>query len=187
MDQPPDRVSPGSANDEFPSTVHSHDSAPPSGQPSPSAQEETARLGPIQRLTGVIFSPGETFKDISRKPTWLTPLLILMVISGGFFAFYQIAVNPDWKAITREQMRRQQGGQTREMPEEQMEIAVKFSQYFTAAGFLVGPAIYSLLLSGVFALGLMLMQAQTTFKKILAVIAWSRVGVDLIHTIVLIA
>ncbi|HEU4389707.1 MAG TPA: hypothetical protein VFV34_18020, partial [Blastocatellia bacterium] len=31
--------------------------------------EEPAKLGPLQRLTGVIFSPGETFADMKRKPS----------------------------------------------------------------------------------------------------------------------
>ncbi|HEV8482119.1 MAG TPA: hypothetical protein VGV87_01065, partial [Blastocatellia bacterium] len=43
-------------------------------------QPEAARLGPLQRLIGILFSPGETFVDINRKPTWLAPLLISIVI-----------------------------------------------------------------------------------------------------------
>ena len=34
------------------------------------------------RVFGVLFSPKPTFEDIARKPTWLLPVILLMVFSA---------------------------------------------------------------------------------------------------------
>ena len=49
---------------------------------------------------------------------------------------------------------------------------------------MLGTPIYYLILAGIFALGLLLMQAKTTFKKILSVVAWSGVATAIVGTIV---
>jgi len=139
-------------------------------------QSEPARLGPLQRLIGVLFSPGETFADINRKPTWLAPLLIAMVLGAGSAAFFTWWVNPDWNRITRDMIRQRANKAGQEMPAE--EVIVQQVKGFTFIGkiFPVFPIVVTpilvLLMAGSFALGMMLMQAQTTFKKILSVVAW---------------
>jgi hypothetical protein len=152
--------------------------------------EEPAKLGPLQRLTGVIFSPGDTFKDVNRKPTWMAPLLIAMLFSGAFFVFHAVTVKPDWVTLLREQQRRnqQQGfGGNRQMPEEQMPMIATVTKYFTFGVFLLVPIVHTLVVSGALALGLLLIQAQASFKKVLSVVAWSSVGTGLIHYVVLAA
>ncbi len=52
--------------------------------PAPGEQEPEAKISAMGRVTGVLFSPGETFADIVRKPSWLAPIAIMMVLSIGF-------------------------------------------------------------------------------------------------------
>ena len=35
----------------------------------------------VARLVGVFFSPGETFADVARRPDFIIPLLIMVVLS----------------------------------------------------------------------------------------------------------
>ena len=48
-------------------------------------------LGPVARLTGVLFSPGKTFEAIARKPgwDWLLPVVLVM---AAFFAMQSATV-----------------------------------------------------------------------------------------------
>jgi len=48
--------------------------------PAPEAQ---AALSPFSRVVGVFFSPGATFADIVRKPSWVLPLVLTTILSIG--------------------------------------------------------------------------------------------------------
>lgn len=151
-------------------------------------EQEPARIGPVGRLTGVLFSPGETFADINRKPTWLVPIIIAIVLGIAGTLVFNWRVNPNWDRIIRNQIRRQVEGSGRPMPsEEQMQQQISLGKTMAKLSpvfVIVGVPIVYLILAGVFALGLMVMGVQTTFKKILSVVAWSNVGIGLVALIV---
>lgn len=42
---------------------------------------EEKHLNMVQRLWGVVFSPGETFRDILARPFWLAPGLVIVALS----------------------------------------------------------------------------------------------------------
>src|ERR1700687_4702266 len=46
--------------------------------PAPEAQ---ATISPLGRITGVLFSPKSTFEDIVRKPTWLPPMVLEVILA----------------------------------------------------------------------------------------------------------
>jgi hypothetical protein len=147
--------------------------------------QEQARLGPIQRLIGVLFSPGETFADVNRKPNWLTPMIIGIIFSIGLALFYDFVIQPDWTELTRLQFQRAPGGRT--PPPEQFAMIAKFTRISVLVGSVVGAPIFYLIIAALFALGMLLMQAQTTFKKILSVIGWSFGAPGLVHLLLLMA
>ncbi len=154
-------------------------------QPEP---EETARIGPAGRLAGVLLSPGETFEDINRKPTWLVPILVAMVIALAGTLFFNWRVNPDWDQVVRKQIREQvekSGGQMPSEADMQRSITIgrTIAKFTPVIAVVFTPIVY-LFLAGIFALGLMLMQVQTTFKKILSVVSWSNVAIGVVSTIV---
>ena len=51
----------------------------------------------------------------------------------------------------------------------------------------IATVVIYILLAAIFAMGLMLLQAQTTFKKVLAVVAWSGCGLELMAAIATVA
>lgn len=150
--------------------------------------EEPARLGPVQRFTGTIFSPGETFADINRKPTWLVPLLISVVASIAFGIFFDQVVNPDWNELVRDQARKAADRFGTQMPSDSdLAGQVAITKTISRVAFVVGPVIATFFLAGIFALGLMIMAAQTTFKKILSVVTWSGAVTGVIYMVVVMA
>lgn len=161
------------------------------------AAEEPARLGPFARLTGTLLSPGETFADVNRKPTWLSPLLIMMLIGLASTLFLEWRVKPDWDRFFRNQITKSMEKSGRTMTKEEIDSAVamqiKFSKtdltsplsaVFTAVRLLLYTVFVCVLPAGIFALGLMLIQAQTTFKKILSIVSWSNAATGLVGFLV---
>lgn len=67
--------------------------------PEAAPQAEISALG---RITGVLFSPGATFADIARKPSWLAPILILTVLGLG--VAFTMNKRIDWKDYIRKQI-----------------------------------------------------------------------------------
>jgi len=169
------------------------DLPPAYGAPQPQDQvaaEEPARLGPFARLTGTLLSPGETFADVNRKATWIAPMIIAIatVIAATFF--FQWRVNPDWDSIMRNTIKKQVEKSNQSITEEQLQqrvdIGKKIAKFSPIIAAVFTPIIY-VILAGVFALGLMFIQAKTTFKKILSVVAWSSAATGIVATIVTMA
>jgi Yip1 domain len=161
--------------------------APQTAPPSP--PEEPARLNAVQRLMGTLFSPGETFKDVNRKPTIIVPIILGMILAVAGGLFFNWKVKPDWDRIFRAQIQRQLDRTGQSLPPEQIEQRVTFSKklvpFFPLIG-AIGTPISYLIIAGILALGMMLIQAKTTFKKILSVVSWSYLATALVQTVVLI-
>jgi hypothetical protein len=154
------------------------------------AAEEPAQLGPFARLTGTLLSPGETFADVNRKPTWIAPMIIAIVTVLASSFFFQWRANPDWDSIMRNQIKKQMERSNQSLTEEQMQQQVAFAKgiakFSPIIGAVVMPVFY-VALAGIFALGLMFIQAKATFKKILSVVAWSSAATAVVATIVTMA
>src|ERR1051326_8725014 len=72
--------------------VNSAAVAPPQEKPS----------NPFSRIVGVLFSPGQTFADIARKPDWVVPALVIIVV---FFAAAIVTVpRLDFEGLMRQSM-----------------------------------------------------------------------------------
>ncbi|HSE98415.1 MAG TPA: YIP1 family protein, partial [Blastocatellia bacterium] len=69
-------------------------------------------------------------------------------------------------------------------PDDQIRQQAGFARIVGKIAPFVFPPLFLFLMAGIFALGLMMMAAQTTFKKILSVVAWSNTATGLIYIIV---
>ncbi len=159
--------------------------APPMTQPTP---KEAARLGPFQRLTGALFSPGETFADVNRKPTFIAPIIIGMILALAGSIVFSMRVKVDWERITRDRIRtavEKTGGSMppEEQIQQQVNITKMIGKVFPILA-VVGTPIYYVILAAIFALALLIAQTQTTFKKIFSVVSWSAASTGLVGTIV---
>jgi hypothetical protein len=115
--------------------------------PAPGEQEPEAKISPIGRVTGVLFNPSETYKDIVQKPNWIVPLLILTAFS--VVVCYFLVQKVDWEAFQRKQI--ESSSFTSNLTQDQKDQAVARNVKFTvpltyAIGFL-GPIISILIIT----------------------------------------
>ena len=144
-------------------------------------------IGELERIPGVFFEPTKTFEDIARRPSWLIPLILLIVVSMA--SSFAISQKIGWERIVRQQVESSSRAQQipPEQRERQIEMGVKMASIFAYAGALVGAPIGSLVIAGVL-LGIVagIMSAAVRFKQVFAVVCWSSLP-NAIKTILLIA
>jgi hypothetical protein len=145
----------------------------------PEAPVEQAQISAVGRITGVFFSPGETFADINRKPTWLVPLIISIVLASASGYLFQKKVLTDEVLDRMIRQRMEQGLEQQGAalpPEETMQRSIEMGKTFARLSYLFPVPLIPLILviiAGVFYMFLMLVQAETRFKKVLSVASWS--------------
>jgi hypothetical protein len=69
--------------------------------PMPEAEPQ-AKISPIGRLVGVLFSPKSTFEDIVRKPGWIAPVIVLLLT--GLLLNVSLAVHTNWTEVSKVQI-----------------------------------------------------------------------------------
>lgn len=131
-------------------------------------------MGDFSRLTGVFFEPSKTFADIARRPSWILPLLLMVLASLGVTALYSQHVG--WERLIRHQIETSSRGQ--QLSPEQREQAIatqaRLAPLFGYVGTLVAIPLYCLLAAGVFT-GLVagVMSAPVRFKQVFSVVAFA--------------
>jgi hypothetical protein len=68
----------------------------------PAPDQQPAKIGAMGRIFGALFSPGETFPDIARKPTWFAALLLITLINLSLNVV--LASHVDWISVTQKQI-----------------------------------------------------------------------------------
>ena len=67
--------------------------------PAPEAQ---VSISPFGRVLGVLFSPGKTFEDIVRKPSWMLPLVLTTILSIA--VSFSIGQRINWREFMSQQI-----------------------------------------------------------------------------------
>ncbi len=141
-------------------------------QNSLAAEDNNAAIGFLGKLGNIFANPGKTFQSLDSKPTWLAPLLIIILLSiiSTQFTFPLIMQtqlesfrsNPD---ISPEQLETIE----RQFTDEQM-----LQKSLMIGGQAIGIPVVFLILSGIFyLLGTVLLGGDSTFKKVFSVFIWS--------------
>ena len=65
------------------------------------AEPEEKGMGEISRIAGVFFEPGKTFADIARRPTWVVPMVLMIVVVLVLIALF--AQHVGWERAVRHQ------------------------------------------------------------------------------------
>jgi hypothetical protein len=88
------------------------------------------RLGTFARITGIFFNPKETFKDIAEAPTWIIPVVLLLVLST--IACVAINQRMDWRGYISQQIEKspQAANLSPEQKEQRIEGVVKMAPMF---------------------------------------------------------
>jgi hypothetical protein len=179
MSQPENQINGDAPYHAMPDARSRYEQTPP---------QEPARISEAGRFVGTIFSPGETFEDINRKPSWVVPLLIAIATALAFtwFLYWHFSAGMDqFMRKTLAERAAQSGGPP--PSGEQLQLSLKITKWVGFAFALIGPVVANLAIAGVLALGMVMMQAKTTFKKIFSVVLWSGVATGVVQIIVIMA
>lgn len=104
------------------------------------------------RLIGVLVAPGETFRSIAERPTWLPPLLLLMLL--GAVVGFEVQMRTDPEEMVRGQLEMVKV----DVPQEQVDKMIEDAESRTTGG-----------KAGLAAIGA---GVQALFYAVLAVLFW---------------
>jgi hypothetical protein len=91
------------------------------------------------RLLSVLISPRRTFEALAAKPTWLPPLLLLLVLGGVVGVL--VSQKMDMREVVRQQLE-QRGAVDEEKLEQAVAVAEKFGSVFALGGVVFSAALY---------------------------------------------
>jgi len=131
-------------------------------------------MNELQRLAGVLVDPKPAFADISARPRWWTPLILLILAATVFTYCYSQRVG--WEGFLRQQM--ESNSSFQQMPADQRERIIeqqtRFASMFGYVRALVTIPLNALLVAGVMALVFRVMlSANLTFKQLFAATSYS--------------
>lgn len=116
--------------------------------------EAPQSMGAFARVFGALFSPRATFEDIARKPSWLLPVIIFIIINCSVTAVFTQRVG--WRAFMEKQNlqnRRTQQQMAQMTPERQqhmLDVQVKIAPIIGYVGGAVGFPIVTLIIAAIF-------------------------------------
>jgi Yip1 domain len=151
---------------------------PPDLAETPPAVEET--MSTPETLTSIFFEPGRTFDALRARPRFLVAGLILLLLTVGVTAIVYKRV--DMGQYIREKMERSSRNQNQ--TEEQKEMAVRIGKIIGAVGI---PATVPISIAGgaaLYLLGVMAFGGSISYKKSLAVWAYSSLPPAVLGSIV---
>jgi len=132
-------------------------------------------MSEFARLTGVLFEPGKTFDDVAQRPTFMVPLVLVMVCSLVYMVLFSQHVG--WERMIRHQMEtnKQAQQQTPEQREQAIQMGAKFAPIAGYAIALVGVPVVYLISAAVLLALVKMMSAPTRFGQAWAVMCYSGV------------
>lgn len=121
------------------------------------------------RLIGVLVAPGETFRSIAEKPTWLPPLLVLALFGGMVSLVVQMRTDPE------EMVRGQMEAIKFDVPQEQVDKMIEDAESRTTAAKVglaalgaVGQPLVCAVLAVLFWIGFKLFGSEMDYLRSLA-------------------
>jgi len=87
--------------------------------PAPSPEPAQPSMGAMARIFGVFFSPKPTFADIVRRPSWVAPMVVLLLIAIGLSV--TLAQRANWYEVSKEQISKNKfaAGRIDQLPDDQ--------------------------------------------------------------------
>jgi len=146
------------------------------------------RPGFLSRLTGVWFSPTETFTQLGKRPDFVIPLICLLVIGGivGYVMIDRIGVTNFFSQGMRQAV--DSGRMTQEQMDTQLAAMTSGrTPMIIKGGFILSGAvsnvIFALVSAAVLRLVSMVMGYENGFKKLLSVCLYTFLAVGIISSV----
>lgn len=133
--------------------------------------EEKPVLNALQRFLGIFFSPAKTFQDINRKPSFILPLVVMIIFSLAA----TVVIMPKIDMETTIQQSLDKMG--KQLSEEEMGQAVavreKIGKAIAYPSAFLAPILMTLIVAAIFFGIIRLWGAGSTFSRVFSVIAHS--------------
>jgi len=138
------------------------------------ATPERTKLGELGRLTGVIWSPGEAFQDIARRPGGWIPMAIIVVLT--LVLIYSFTQRVGWERFMRQQI--ETSSRTQNMPaaekEQQIAQGARIAPIFSYVSLGVGIPLMALITAGVFLLVFRtVLGSEITFRQAFGIVSYA--------------
>ena len=143
--------------------------------PEPSAENAAPPLGEVGRITGVFIDPKKAFADIAARPSWIVPVVLLIVAAIAFTYTYTTRVG--WERYIRQTM--ENNPSTQNLPADQRETRIqmgaKMAPIFGYVGSVVFIPVAALVIGGVLLLMCNMMGAggSLKFKQMFGISAYA--------------
>jgi len=137
----------------------------------PPAPDAEPKPNPFQRIIGVLFSPDATFASIARRPDWVVPLVLLLLVAMA--AGIIMAPHIDFGAAARESMEQQKN-----VSPEQIDKAVRISASIGKVFMYLAPVlslIGLLVIAGVVLLAFRIFGGEGDFKQAFSVTCYASI------------
>lgn len=128
-------------------------------------------LNVVQKILGVFFSPTKTFESINRKPGWIVPIVVFLLIT----ITVSIIANPILLPMQKEKIleRMEAQGATKDQMDkvsERIEKSAKFGFIFASISLIIKILILTLI---VWFVGNIILGKNSTFEKIFSMYVYS--------------
>jgi hypothetical protein len=158
----------------------------PVSTPMPESQPQPA-ISPFGRVIGVFFSPKRTFEDIARKPSWLLPVMLLVILG----AIVAVALNQkmNWREYVAQQIEKspQAAQLTPEQKEQRITMGAKMAPYFTYIFGIPAPIVLVLIVAAVMLGGYNLLAgAGVNYRTALGIVSHAFVALILTNILFLV-
>jgi len=138
----------------------------------------------LTRVWRVFAAPSEVFREIGASPTWLWPLVVMIVLSVAS----QLVIAPriDFDATIRESMA--QSGSGRQLTDEQIEQAVTMGKKVAGITMYVSPLgvpILYLMIGGLYFLLLKMVGSETEYSRVFSGMMHATLPADIVKSVLL--
>lgn len=131
-----------------------------------SAVAMAAPKGTVERIIGIFTAPRATMEDIAARPSWVVPLILIVLASGaaGFFLKDVIVDN------TISQMREKNP----DIPAEQLETTAKWTRLSSYVMPVIFTPLFYVILAAIFLfIGNTILGGEAKFKTVFSMVCWS--------------
>src|SRR5579862_943953 len=141
--------------------------------PEPSTDSAAPPLGEVGRITGVFFDPKKAFADIAARPTWIVPMILIIVAYLAFM--YCFTTHVGWERSMRQAF--DASPRVQQMDPQQREAALQMQLKFAPIGaYVAGPiviVVIALATAGVLLLVVKMMGASLRFKQMFGIASYA--------------
>lgn len=136
-------------------------------------EPQPAGMNEFSRIAGVFFEPTKTFGDIAQRPSWIVPMILVILVSLGFSI--ALGQRVGWDRLVRQQMEATSRTQqlTPDQREQQAAMMAKFMPAGYYGGSILGVPVYCIVVAAVLLAITAIMSAGLRFKQVFAVVAWA--------------